>query len=478
MLGILAAQLWACSSEVTTGGGNAGGNGGSGAGGGDGGSGAGGSLPITCSSSPGDHGGVCPGPLDCAIVIDREITCTDPQFAKLGAHVVTAPAHSYLGASSWDLQALFEVTESDAKRLELFPLRAGSTMLLAADPKGALAAAADETTPASYDGGLSLARGDGGGFVAEPVFDAPDRYVTLFDLAFDTSGAAHVWYSSKPPAERSVGRRGADGAWIHEVVPSPGAGWYRFALSNEGRRVAFGLDELASGDRQLLALYDGAVRPMGAPLGASSPPRYRPIGIHASAPEGLPAFGAALLDREGLRVVWTSGGGHVEKLVPGTAAPAYQCSLGFGGEPPPCAADCHEKVSGLEYEAFAAAFGKEEVWLAVIESHLDYTVAYAPQDIDGMQICVGNVASEASTSELHLLRVPLDGSAPEKLLSLPLPGIDRDDIASSSDTDASAVAIHVAGDALTVSARLLPKPGEPKIRVLRVDTKILAGGGA
>ena len=462
---IAGSLLAACSTELsveTTG-----------VGGGAGEGGAGGSIEVTCSSQPGDHTAACPSARGCPIVVDREIVCTDPQFAKLGQRALTTPEASYVSVTAWDFTALFEVSADDARELEAFPLDPDvGRIALAVDATGTLAAVTDETQGNDYQGGLSFTSMSGDQFSDESVFDQTDRYVPFSDFAFDRDGVAHVWYSSNPPAERSVARRAANGSWSHEVATSPGVDWFRFAIGTDNQPVAFGFAE-ASGvgnSWQLFARVGSEERALGSAVDGSGPLRYRPLGMPMPPPVALGiAYGAVIQHEENLVFAWPTDTGYLETIVAGTALPSYTCALGFDFETePPCPGPCHEQASGLAYEAFAAVLGADgQVWLAYVETHFDTMIGYEVQDIDGMDVCVGNITSDSSRSELHLVRLRSD--AAEELLTLPLEALDRDDTSSSEATDAQAVSLHAFGDELTIGVRVLEESGQPKVRVLRID---------
>ncbi len=443
-----------------------------------GGAGGGGQLEISCSSKAGSHDAP-------AIVVDRAIVCANSYFfGDFGVHVITAPASSFVSASSESQQALFDVTAADAhwlKALPLTPSSSAGTLPLAVDPSGVLYAAAHELKRPDHPGGVSVARLQGEAFAKETVYDTP---ALLVDLAFDRSGTGHVWYAAgdgpNSPVKLDVAHRASDGQWTHEVVTAPGAAWWRFAVANDDKPVAFGLLQHKGSedyDYQIMASYDGKVSAFGTPFHTLGDPGFRPLGLNLAAAKGaLPAYGAAAAGKNELRVVWSSSKDFVETAVPVTALKAA-CPIGWSQAAPPCAADCHETASGMPEQAFAATLGVKELWLAYVESHLDFTVAYAPQSNNvnnNSMICAGNLAGDdKSTSELHLVRVPLDGGAPKEVLALKLEKLERRQPAVADLADVAPVAIHEAAGALTVAMRVYPAMNQPMVRVLRIDEKLL-----
>lgn len=432
----------------------------------------GGAELVACSSVPGNHAAACPAGAPCAITVDREITCDDDwfdnvygySFADVSHRVVTTPTASFLGVAGWSFTGLLEVSADAATVLPGFPVVQSHTpLLLAADPAGGVAAVIAEPI---LNGRLDFVRPNNGGFTKE-TFDG-GLPGALNDLAFDAQGVAYVYYDNS-----ELFRRAVTGGWNHDTLPGFSGG-DRFALATDGNTVVFGM-----GATQLTLEVGVTVKPLGSPVLTPSPTgvRFRPLGAPQPSAGAAPAFGAIIQHADGLRVAWPTATGFEERAIEGSAVPTLSCSLGMDYDTPyaPCRAACEERTTGLEFEAFAGAFGAGgEAWVAYVDSHVDLTVDYALQNFDGYNVCSGNVGRNDSTSELRLVRVPTDGSPAQQVLALPLDKLDRGD-RLEKNTDAGPVSVHAFGDALTIGVRVLDAANRPKVRVLRVDTAALRG---
>ncbi|KYF63511.1 hypothetical protein BE11_05180 [Sorangium cellulosum] len=351
-------------------------------------------------------------------------------------------------------------------------------MSVALSPDGTAYVAADETQ--------AWCDGDPGGVVFLPlagsatekqrVLGRDGKYVPVWDLAMDSRGEPHIWFTMDAPDGLAHATRTPSGTW--DVVPAsrPGGGeWTRFALAPDDAPLVFGFVPADPSAWQLTVLDGTTERSLGAP---TSPLEYDPIAPPKPAGQAtIPRFAAVVQHPDGLRLASAAeGDGFDETAIPGTAMPTYGCDLGFGGPAQDgCPAACHEVTSGLEGAAFSAARTSDgDVWIAFAISHIDWTVAYEVQDVDVTATCVGNIAADASRGELRLVRVPAAGGAPEVALDLPLPAIAGDSHSADSQWERPLVHVSAFGAEITVAVRTrASRSGPYTVRALRIDTSLV-----
>lgn len=459
------------------------GGGGNGAGGNGGNGGDGGAPTATCTSRAGSALANC-DESPCPLIGDVELACTpdDPEdfnsFAALDVRVVTNSTTTYVGATDWNFTDLFEMDADSASAVDGFSLDLDATELaLGMDDNGKWFAAGDETKAPDYEGGLALVEPDGNVIREELVFDADDKYVGMIDFAASNDGAPHLWFNSNPPYGRSHATRDADGIWTttDAVVPS-GTDWPRFVLGSDGAPVAFGMAE--SGNAYQVSVRDGGQdKAFGSAVADGGAPHYRPIGAPLPASDTpLTRYAAVIQHDAGLRVAWPEADSFGETAIPDSAIPNYSCSVGFDFGPPAdeCPDTCVEQTSGLESAAFAPTRSENgDVWLAYVVSHVDRVVSYELQDIDGVDVCVGNVSSDTSTGELRLVHVPLDGSDATVAFTLPLERLAADSAVENTSTGHRVIDAAAFGSRLAVAVRLFDLDGAPYVRALTFDTSAL-----
>ncbi|WP_437277452.1 hypothetical protein WME90_40385 [Sorangium sp. So ce375] len=455
-----------------------GGGGGAGGEGGAGGQGGAGGGPETCASQRGDHGDACPADAPCAITLDVEVTCTAFDFAAGAVRAVPAAGATYLVTTSNAPTRLFELDDDGATQRD-FDVQSNSVSV-ALSPDGRAYAAADETVGGldGYPGGVVFLPLGGGATEKQPVFDRDDKYVSVLDVAVDSQGEPHIWIITDAPESYGHATRTTGGAW--DVAPASrpsGTGWTRFALAPDGAPLSFGMVEAPSSSWQIKVLDGTTERLLGAPVSATFSLDYEPVPPPQPAAQAtIPRFAAVVQHPDGLRLASAGeGDGFDEVAIPGTATPTYGCAYGVGDPASPgCPADCHEVTSGLAWSAFAAARTSDgDVWIAVVLSHIDWTIAYEVQNID-LPTCIGNIAADESRGELRLVRVPAAGGAPEVAVTLPLPAIAGESQFSEVYDRHPLVDVSAFGTELTVAMRTqASRVGPYTARVLRIDTSLL-----
>lgn len=466
----LALCLSACGGDDVdspAGAGGSGGTGGSGGNGGGGGStggsagensaGAGGDgsgeTPVACEVATGDHT-TCDGP--CPIDWDYTVSCDDDSFGVLGLQAAATSERIFMGATSWDDTVVWSFDAEAGARLRDFPLALNtSPIAFAVGADDTLYALGDETSGGpGYDGGLSLVAIKGSSLEKTTVFDNPDRYTSYRDLALDGDEVPHVWFDSAPQNDEiSLSRQNQDGTWTGDVIATTRSGYERYSLSDIGKPVAFNLERSNnSAMDQLVVRYAGEDETVGAPFASSGLPRYRPIDPAVPLQDETPLDYAAIIEHEGgLRIMWSSAGAQSAQEIAVASAEA-ECDVGIDLAGPPCAETCRRQGNWLMYQAFAAARSGNDFWVAYGIQHVDWDIDYGVQNMDGLQVCVGNVSQDRSTAELVVVRVPLTGSDPEHVLSLPIPSLGFN-LSTYAETDIGPVAIHAFGDRVAVVVR-------------------------
>jgi hypothetical protein len=182
--------------------------------------------------------------------------------------------------------------------------------------------------------------------------------------------------------------------------------------------------------------------------------RYRPLDPPVPLEQAtMLRYAAVLQHSDHLEVAWAVEGATETATLPGTAQPVYACASGFGPDPgSPCPEPCQETAPGLEHEAFAATRTAHDVWVAYAIQHTDRDIEYVPQQIDGFQVCVGNIVEDRSTAELFVVRVPLDGQQATQVLALGVGNLGLD-LPDFNQSDAGPVAIHAFADRVAVAVR-------------------------
>jgi len=238
--------------------------------------------------------------------------------------------------------------------------------------------------------------------------------------------------------------------------------WTHFTLASDGSVVSLALVGATGG--QLHALVGGVDRTVGSPFSPNVSPSYLVTPIPAPVAPAPALFAVAIADAPGIRVVAEHASApETETPVPGTAPVTHTCQT-----PAPdnlaCTGTCHETGVGVETGAYALAWTDDGVgWLAYVVTQLDQQVGYTLMGAgDGPPpYCVGNVTSDLSHATLHLARVPLDGSAPTEVLTMP--------IQRPASQDAGFFDARAFGTDLAIGVRT--GFAEPfAVRVLRVDT--------
>jgi hypothetical protein len=163
---------------------------------------------------------------------------------------------------------------------------------------------------------------------------------------------------------------------------------------------------------------------------------------------------------------------ETEVTVPGTKAPAPTCVTPTDSAL--CKDTCNETASGVEKHAFALGWTEDGVgFLAYVVTQLDQTISYGLQG--EISFCVGNVTSDRSTATLHLVRIPVDGSAAEEVLSMPIDRPGARDAFDPGDgfSDPRFVDVRGFGKDLAIGVRTGWSNDAHAIRVLRIDASKL-----
>ena len=211
---------------------------------------------------------------------------------------------------------------------------------------------------------------------------------------------------------------------------------------------------------QLEALIGGTTLDLGSPYVITGnyavPPTFVVARPPASSPGGSGRFAAALAYDDGIHVFVANAQGAVTDIpIPSTpVASDANCEVPEFGS-----SGCTVMTVGVMFRAMALAWTDDgTLWLAYVESSLDETFGqkYTPgEDGPGTRY----VTSDMSTHTIHLLKLSMDGSAPQDLLSVPT---DR-----PADLDMNSAGTDLA---IAIGTYVHPLSGDGATRVLRVDT--------
>jgi hypothetical protein len=407
---------------------------------------------VSCTWTTQTSNATCPaGP--CPIALDEVLNCND---TEMGVRVGAAPDATWLATSSTHDRLVYRLANGTEQRQDGVPAGfLGTTMSLALAADGSVhlgAADSDGPTYAHFANGM---------WTSSILHDNAQ----VVDLEVGSDGAPLMWIWT-PNGGYSLATQGTAGAWTladaATPVPFIDAGSNHFTLASDGSIVALAFDLGVPTSIQLRALVGGVARSIGSPFAEDLLlPDYAVTSAPApTAPTG-PLFAVAIRHPDGVHVVGESAqAAETEVTVAGSMAATPTCWRTDG----PCVGPCHETSSGMEAGAYALAWTADGVaWLVYVETHFDQTIRYTPGG-DNQQICIGVVSSDSSTGTLHVVRVALDGSAPEEALSMP---VDRPDTRGNSPL----IDARGFGKDLAIGIRTGWK--ENAVRVVRIDTSKL-----
>jgi hypothetical protein len=444
-----------------------------------------------CAWTPGDHASACPT-TPCPIVEDVSVTCADAQFAQPGLRVAPAPGATWLVTASANDRYAFAIHDGQGIQQPGLPLYfANTTLSLALSPGGEPSVATDpwwSMTEAGIASGTQYeALGPDGwlGWLAQPS-GAPGR---LGGLQVGADGIPDLWVGGE--TFQQVTEIGGASAFADAPLPAGDIAFPHFTLARDGEPVSFQFASPDAGQSpQLHALLGGIDRPVGAALTGAS---EAPYSVADFPSPSQPATGAltavALQGVDGIHVAWFDAQGSAETVIPSTPALAYTCPSIALGSDGTCPSDrCHETATGLvphwdslsgDLRSFALAWTSDGVaWLAYVRTQIDAEDHYVLGGNGEEVWCTPTADSSSVSTLLHVVRVPLDGSPPVDVLSLPISPVSEDYPGNSVDAglaryfDAQASGTDLAIAFRTVDAS---DAGDVStVRVLRIDTTALS----
>jgi hypothetical protein len=450
-----------CGGAPTTGGGGGQGGGAAGAGG------AGGSAHRvrTCSPLEAQHAAVCPG--DCPITAYWEVSC---DHHLQGFDVVATADSTFLGAASeWETW-LLGTQNGELVPLDDAPLEnTAAPLVMATGPSGRLVLATHEREPdVEQLVGVTLVSQADTGF-DRSLLAAGEESPVYLELLVDDDDAPHVFY-----------RGGAASPWSLPARPADTSGFTRVSRTDDGEPVLFSVRQeggpsLADIFYQLLASHGEdtvEVGPTGRVLrhshGSFGSPRYRPLRpVVPPAIDVVPFYGAVVQHADALHVVGYSGGAQIDVALPGTAQPELDCPVIIDRRSMPCTNECVENKDSLEHQAFAAARGARDVWVAYAVEYFGTRGYYATSD-DGTPVC--HVIDGPESTEFVVARVPLDGTPPSTVFSVRIDDYNYVYTYTTIYNDHGPVAAHLFGDQLVVA---ISTRSSGRLRVFRVDTSLV-----
>jgi hypothetical protein len=444
------------------------------------------SVPLACTSTSVDHAASCANGA-CAIVEDVDVTCNGI-FASAGIRVAPAPDVTWL-ATSWtgrqdtlgDQMALFRIAQGQAVYDDSVPavLAAYAPIELALSPDGEPNVAATVTLrfgtqdAAGLGSDAFLSHGASGW--AQPSFLTVPDGETMLGMDVGSDGVPHVWMSGYGPTYHHATRNPA-GAW--SIAPASlvgGGGFIQFTLTRDNEPAAFDFVAQTNGypgyPWDLETLIGGTQTVLGGQLMPAATWFSVTHAISPSAGLSAPQLGAAFQVSDGVGVAWLTGSGVQVASVPGTAPPVFGCTATYNNG---CPGPCHETAVGVENGSFALAWTADGIgWLAYVVTHYDkqehFTLAPpCPPDpgCGGQTLCSTWTDTDATFYELHLARVPFDGTPASDVMTVPLAGPSASGLGDGARTlDARAF-----GTSLAVGILLNGFRAGGSARVLRIDT--------
>lgn len=446
---------------------NTSGGAGSGGAGGDGGASP---MPITCTWTKKTSNATCPNGV-CPIVLDEQLICDDLEFGAPGVRVAPAPDGTWVVTSSSNERYVYRLTGSADEKQDGLPQPFVRTpMVLALDTKGGPQIVADTTLGPDYVGGINHAKLDNGSFTLSTVHDRPDKYTPIIDFEIGSDDVPHVWFVDDAP--NSFGHAIPDGKGGWKVDPLPNT-FDHFTLAADGSIVALTAQgDINSGIYQLHVLMNGADTPVGK--------MFQAIGFGlpqiavASTPQPMPAAGlkyaAAVAASDGLHVIRdVSAAGFKEELVAAAKPGTPVCKTPLDNAQ--CMGTCKETMVGMEKQAFSIGWTNDgTVFLGYIETTYDQVIGYSLQGDPGAESCVANVDTDSSKGTLHLIRFPVDGSAPQEVLTMPIERPGGGDSFGDYYASGRFVDVRGFGKDVAIGVRTGFRSPEKAVRVLRIDT--------
>ncbi|MEZ4440973.1 MAG: hypothetical protein R3B72_17880 [Polyangiaceae bacterium] len=443
-------------------------------GGGEGGEGGEGGSPkpvLPCVDEAGDHSVICDGTSPCPILVDRVIRCESVVFGQSGVPVVATPDDVVAMAIGLHRDAhTWTVTADAATRHLEIPQVPFQTSALAVDTTGTVHVAVwtQELGALPTDPSETLMlRREAGVFVAE---SAPLEILRGDPQVVDAMGIHHLFGWQIDGILHLFGT--PSGGWQSEPLEAPvGASGFEPGVAASGLPFASGWVDKPGFQRQLAVRIGGQTKQLGSVVPDYESAAYQSFGGPVPPDPAIFApYGAVFARNAGLAVSWAGNTGWGEIAVPDTSASTPVCSEFLS---PPCPASCHEVSSGLDQRAFDMVRAPDgSLWLAYLITHYDMLRIYETQQIEGQDVCVGQVKEDASTFELVLVRVPLGTGGPvTELLRFPMSEGFGDLFQSKPHRHISA---HAYGNELAIGLRMDdPDPEKAAMRVLRIDMSAL-----
>jgi hypothetical protein len=432
----------ACGSTVLTG---SGGGGSAGTGGGS----TGGSCPSERASGGADCSGDCQLLLHAEIPIYHEDVFYDsyPWPFVLGVAAtndrVYASMYLEMGASD-----LFEIHGNGFERVNDFPRGPAN---LAVDGSGRLHAAVRTSGgrfSADDDDDLVHVVREGASFTQEQVTGVPRDMLESASrpLAFEVAadGTPHILFGHGDSKWDVLARKTAAGAWevvaadsaTYDPGESPEGYWsssFALTLAADGSPAMVGeRGEFNEESHACVARLSATIAGEDGDLGgighcwdwsqwtvSRPPPQVAPNPpIHVGAIKGG--------ERE-LRLAWLPADGTLDSfaeiILEGTRPATLQCPDFLPQEDDRCPDRCHETSSGVELGALARTLDGA-LWVAYVKTYYDVWVTYERDwDPDNEKHCRDRRAScDATTSDLHVLRLAPGSNIPQEMLRLPVRG--------------------------------------------------------
>ena len=192
----------------------------------------------------------------------------------------------------------------------------------------------------------------------------------------------------------------------------------------------------------------------------------------------------ALLEGDGIHVAGLGAQGWTETVIPSTLPLRPSCAPPSVGCP---AMPCHETGAGVspgvDGQGESASVGLAwtvdgAAWLAYAIVRNDEQVHFVLTNNE-IDECLATIDSGGPSWEVHVARVPLDGTTIKEILRLPVPpieGFPAGYIANQAQAKtARFFDLKVFGTDLALGFRTRDASGAGTVRVLRIDTTIVAG---
>jgi hypothetical protein len=288
----------------------------------------------------------------------------------------------------------------------------------------------------------------------------------IVGLQVGTDGLPRVWgLTSRDTSASTLFQQTPQGTWTSSNAPLPpgGASVPAFTMTRDGAAVALDFASPGPPLTQLYALVGGTSYAIGSPT--DYPITMSPTSIPMpSAPSTGARFAVAIPHKTAIGVAWLDEDDAVHETL--VALPPMLVPTCPNPSSDVCPAPCHETGSGVAPGALAMAWTDDGVaWLAYVVASYDFVLTWSGGGGD----CAPSVQSDHSTAVLHLLHVPLDGTPPAEVLTVP--------VAPPAGTVGAAVNMSAFGSDLAIGmaegyGRL--EGSVSSMRVLRIATSELA----